>query len=237
MQDQITVVIPCYNEEKYIGRTIRHIYRQLDSKGIRIIVADAGSTDGTIEKINGLRENLDIRIDVIPGGLPSVGRNEGAKLATTPYILFVDADVTFTSKDVIRKSLDEMLTGNYDMVGTTPKYKGEKDRRAEMMFSVNRLSTWVLSKTMPFAIGGFVLISKSKFDELGGYDVNAKQSEDWLLSRKIDKKRFKLIFNLMTQDNRRFKKYGYLNMLKLIFRNWLNRNNSNYFYNAQNYWD
>jgi hypothetical protein len=90
---------------------------------------------------------------------------------------------------------------------------------------------------MPFAIGGFVLISKSKFDELGGYDVNAKQSEDWLLSRQVDKKRFKLIFDLITQDNRRFKKYGYLNMLKLIFRNWLNRNNSGYFYNAQNYWD
>jgi hypothetical protein len=41
----------------------------------------------------------------------------------------------------------------------------------------------------------------------------------------------------MTQDNRRFKKYGYLNMIKLIRRNWLNRNNLDYFKEDQGYWD
>ena len=32
-------------------------------------------------------------LEVIEGGLPSVGRNAGARLATTPYVLFLDADV------------------------------------------------------------------------------------------------------------------------------------------------
>jgi hypothetical protein len=72
---------------------------------------------------------------------------------------------------------------------------------------------------------------------LGGYDENAHQSEDWLLSRQIKPKNFKLVFDLITQDNRRFKKYGYLNMIKLLYRNWKNRDNIEYFYNAQNYWD
>jgi len=46
-----------------------------------------------------------------------------------------------------------------------------------------------------------------------------------------------LVLDLITQDNRRFKKYGYLNMIKLMLRNWKNRNNLEYFYNSQNYWD
>ena len=41
----------------------------------------------------------------------------------------------------------------------------------------------------------------------------------------------------MTQDNRRFKKYGYTNMIKLLWRNWKNRNNPKHFYKDQNYWN
>jgi hypothetical protein len=56
--------------------------------------------------------------------------------------------------------------------------------------------------------------------KLGGYNEKAAQSEDWLLSKQIKPNKFKLIPGLITQDNRRFKKYGYLSMIKLIIRNW-----------------
>ncbi len=46
---------------------------------------------------------------VIDGGLPAVGRNAGAKLATTPYVLFLDADVTFTHRHAIKEAFDEIL--------------------------------------------------------------------------------------------------------------------------------
>ena len=237
MEKEITIVIPCYNEVKYIGRTLRHIFRQHGCKGVRIIIADAGSTDGTLEKIELLKDSLGLRIEVIRGGLPSIGRNSGAKLVSTPYILFIDSDITFTHKYVISECMEKISSGNYDMIGTTPAYKGRFDIRAWIMFGINKYSTWLLSKTRPFAIGGFTMISRNKFNELGGYDEKAHQSEDWLLSRRIAPNRFKLVFDLITQDNRRFKKYGYLNMIKLMLRNWKNRNNLEYFYNSQNYWD
>jgi glycosyltransferase involved in cell wall biosynthesis len=236
MKDSLTIVIPCLNEEAYIGRTLRHIKRQNRIDGVRIIIADAGSTDSTLTIIKEISEQLGLNVEVIKGGLPAVGRNAGAKLADTPYLLFLDADVTFTHRDVIRESIASLYTGNYAMLGTYPKYKGELDIRALLIFSLNQIVTWYLSKTSPFAIGGFMLTRRFIFIELGGFDERAHQSEDWLLSRKIKPEKFKLVPELITQDNRRFKRYGYSKMLQLVFRNWLNRNNESYFYKDQNYW-
>jgi glycosyltransferase involved in cell wall biosynthesis len=236
LSKQLTIVIPTYNEGKYIARTLYAIAAQSKTKGVKIIIADAKSTDNTrtIAEINGFELGLNLMI--IDGGLPAVGRNAGAKLATTPYVLFLDADVTFTYRHAIKEAFDEIATGKYQMVATTPVYKGEFDIRASIMFGLNKYITWFLSKTEPFAIGGFTMVSRQVFNSLGGYNEKVAQSEDWLLSKQIKPNKFKLITGLMTQDNRRFKKYGYLNMIKLIRRNWLNRNNLDYFKEDQGYW-
>ena len=234
---QLTIVIPTYNEGKYIARTLYAIASQSGTHKIKIIIADAKSTDNTrtLAEVNGFELGLNLK--VIDGGLPAVGRNAGAKLATTPYILFLDADVTFTHRYAIKEALDEMISGKYEMLGTTPVYKGEFDIRASIMFGLNKYVTWLLSKTEPFAIGGFTMVSRRIFNSLGGYDEKAKQSEDWLLSKKIKPNKFKLIPELITQDNRRFKRYGYFSMVKLLYNNWKNRNNTQYFYEDQGYWN
>ena len=236
LSKQLTIVIPTYNESKYIARTLYAVAAQSKTKGIKIIIADANSTDNTrtIAEANGFELGLNLKI--INGGLPSVGRNAGADLATTPYILFLDADVTFTHRHAIKEAFDEIATGKYEMVGTTPVYKGEFDIRASVMFGLNKYITWFLSKTEPFSVGGFTMISRQVFNKLGGYDEKAKQSEDWLLSKQIKPHNFKLIPELITQNNRRFKRYGYFSMIKLLYNNWKNRYNTEYFYNDQGYW-
>ena len=236
LSKQLTIVIPTYNEGKYIARTLYAIAAQSKTKGIKIIIADAKSTDNTrtMAETNGFE--LGLNLIVIDGGLPAVGRNAGAKLATTPYVLFLDADVTFTHRHAIKEAFDEIATGKYEMVATTPVYKGELDIRAFIMFSLNKYVTWFLSKTEPFAIGGFTMVNRQVFNKLGGYDEKAKQSEDWLLSKKIKPHNFKLVSELITQDNRRFKRYGYFSMVKLLYNNWRNRNNTQYFYEDQGYW-
>jgi glycosyltransferase involved in cell wall biosynthesis len=237
LSQQLTIVIPTYNEEKYIAQTLYAIASQSGTYKVKIIIADAKSTDNTrlVASTNGFELGLDL--EIIDGGLPAVGRNAGAKLATTPYILFLDADVTFSHRQVIVQAIDELAFMDYQMIGTTPVYKGEFDIRASIMFGLNKYVTWFLSKTEPFAIGGFTMVNRQVFNKLGGYDEKAKQSEDWLLSKKISPKKFKLIPELITQDNRRFKRYGYFSMVKLLYNNWRNRNNTKYFYEDQGYWD
>jgi len=188
LSQQLTIVIPTYNEEKYIAQTLYAIASQSGTHKVKIIIADAKSTDNTrtIAETNGFELGLDL--EIIDGGLPAVGRNEGAKLATTPYILFLDADITFTNRYAIKEAFGEISTGKYQMVGTTPIYKGAMDIRAFIMFGLNKYITWLLSKTEPFAIGGFTMVNRQVFNRLGGYDEKAKQSEDWLLLQwSIDK--------------------------------------------------
>jgi glycosyltransferase involved in cell wall biosynthesis len=237
LSQQLTIVIPTYNEEKYIAQTLYAIASQSGTYKVKIIIADAKSTDNTrlVASTNGFELGLDL--EIIDGGLPAVGRNAGAKLATTPYILFLDADVTFSHRQTIVQAINELAFMDYQMIGTTPVYKGEFDIRASIMFGLNKYVTWFLSKTEPFAIGGFTMVNRQVFNSLGGYDEKAKQSEDWLLSKKISPKKFKLIPELITQDNRRFKRYGYFSMVKLLYNNWKNRNNTKYFYEDQGYWD
>lgn len=236
MHKLLTIVIPTYNEEKYIARTLYAIVAQSKTTDIQIIIADAKSTDNTRSIIDNIGFELGLNIKIIDGGLPAVGRNNGAKLATTPYVLFLDADVTFTSRQVIKEALNEIIAGDYEMLSTTPVYKGEFDVRASIMFGINKYITWFLSKVEPFAIGGFTMVNRQLFIALGGYDEKVTQSEDWLLSKRILPHNFKLIPGLMTQDNRRFKKYGYWNMIKLLWINWKNRNNPKHFYKDQGYW-
>ena len=72
----------------------------------RVLVADANSTDGTPEIVLSFRDRM--RVEVIPGGMPSVGRNNGARLADTKYVLFLDADIELASDSLIRRALEDV---------------------------------------------------------------------------------------------------------------------------------
>jgi len=240
IKDYLSIVIPCKNEENYIKRTLDEISIQSGTKGMRVIIADGGSTDSTIQKIEEFikSEDNNLKIEVIEGGAVSVGRNRGAGLVKTPFILFLDADITFTDLAAIDISSNELKENPHlELIGTTPEYMGEADLAASLIFSFNRLTTRIMSMIDPFAIGAFMLISREKFVELGGFDEMVHQSEDWLLSRQIKTNNFKLIPNLITQDNRRFKKFGYIKMLRMVMKNWFNRGDKKHFYKDQKYWE
>lgn len=234
MEKLLTIVIPCKNEQGYI----KDLLFNLKQQGVgqtKIYLADAHSTDQTRAIAEAYAYELNLNLTTIPGGLPAKGRNNGARLAKTPYILFLDADITFTNINAISKALDTICNRKFNMVSSNPVYSGEYDVMARLLLKINKYITLYLAKTSPFAIGGFTLVNREVFWTLGGYDEKATQSEDWLLSRQIIPSRFLILPDLITQDNRRFKRYGYFKMVKLILKNWLNRNNKDYFYKDAGY--
>src|SRR5246127_5831958 len=91
--NELTIVIPAKNEAKLIPRLLTSLTKQDYSKmsSTKVLVADANSTDSTPEIVLSFRDRLNV--SVIRGGMPSVGRNLGAGLAETPYVLFLDADI------------------------------------------------------------------------------------------------------------------------------------------------
>ena len=87
---KLSIIIPTYNEEEYLPKLLYSIKEQ-NFKDYEIIVADAGSVDRTRE----IAESYDCK--VIDGGLPAVGRNNGAKIAEGDILLFLDSDVVLSA--------------------------------------------------------------------------------------------------------------------------------------------
>lgn len=88
----ISVIVPVYNVEKYIERTIKSIQNQ-DYENLEIIIVDDGSSDTSPRIINQLAQN-DKRIKVIHkenGGVSSA-RNRGLEIVEGEYVTFVDGD-------------------------------------------------------------------------------------------------------------------------------------------------
>ena len=104
LEDKITIVIPCKNEEDYIFHLLEHLRIQ-GIGNTRIIIADA-STDNTREIIQNHKGKLNV--EIIEGGPVSTAKNNGAKLVTTPYILFIDSDVRFFRPSVMDISSNEI---------------------------------------------------------------------------------------------------------------------------------
>ena len=91
ISDKITIVVPCKNEENYIHHLLDAL-REQNIGNTRVIIADC-STDTTRQVIQD--NSAGLNVEIIEGGPVSIAKNNGARLVTTPYILFIDADVSF----------------------------------------------------------------------------------------------------------------------------------------------
>jgi hypothetical protein len=178
-----------------------------------------------------------LNIEIIQGGQVSEGRNNGAKLVTTPYILFLDADVRFFSPTAIYDAVQCIHQENLDLITLSPKNYGT-EWRASIIFRLFSVFNKVMTQFTPFAIGAFFLTRRSMFEAFGGFPNKYDTSEDYILSKQYDAKKFKIVNHYFGQDERRFKKLGYLGMLWYMIINFFNRHNLQHFEKAKvNYWD
>jgi glycosyltransferase involved in cell wall biosynthesis len=233
LQDKITIVVPCKNEENYIVHLLMHL-RQQDIGNTRIIIADC-STDNTREVIQVMKG--DLNVEVIDGGPVSIAKNNGASLVTTPYVLFIDSDVRFFSNTVILDTVNELEYNNLDLIGLYAKCY-DNSVRAKIGFMIFNVINSIMRHWVPFAVGAYMLTRKDKFDEFGGFPAKYETSEDFFLSKMYDVKKFKLVNHYFGQDSRRFQKMGYFGMAWYLIKNFWNRNNEKYWNEIDNskYW-
>jgi glycosyltransferase involved in cell wall biosynthesis len=234
LSNKITIVVPCKNEENYIHHLLDSLRLQ-NIDDTRIIIADC-STDNTRQVI---RDNIGtLNVEIIEGGPVSIAKNNGARLVTTPYILFIDADVRFFKKNVIRDAVNIIEMKNLDLIGLNIK-SYDKDPRAMIGFKLFNTINHTLKYFSPFAVGAFMLTRRDRFEEFGGFPENFSTSEDYFLSRKYSPRKFKIIKHHFGQDSRRFKKMGYLGMGKYLIKNFVNRNNKKYWdkLDSSKYWN
>jgi glycosyltransferase involved in cell wall biosynthesis len=167
----ISIIVPCRNEEKYIGRCIDSLLRQEDAHLDReIVVVDNGSEDNSLKILDSYGSKLKyyVRPDLRIAGL----RNFGVEKSTKEWIAFVDADVEVDRhwakaligflEELPAKRIDHerVITGSTCLVPENPTWVEEvwydqlmrRDGESTKYINCGNL---VLHRTMMTRLGGF----------------------------------------------------------------------------------
>jgi glycosyltransferase involved in cell wall biosynthesis len=233
MEINVSIIIPCKNEQGYIGKLLSSLEEQNLPESFEIIIADAKSTDKTLDIINSYYPKLP-NLKVIEGGLPSVGRNLGAIVAKGHTLLFIDADAYFKNNMLIMNSVKKFNKHKLDLLGCYLNIEG--NWFVKLIYFLCNIVLRLSKFDKPFVVGTYFMINKDKFFELGGFDESLMHCEDYFLSKDVSSKKFSLINGYVYTDDRRFKKLGYINMMMYFIKNMFKKNNKEYFKKDIGYW-
>ena len=144
-------------------------------RNTKVFLADAASTDGTPDVALSYADRLNI--EVIPGGLPAVGRNAGAGRSESRYVLFIDADIELADKTLLTRAAREMKTKGLHCLTTNILCPSGKVLD-EVLYGCSNALQYLSRLHKPFATGMFMLVDTARFRELGGFDEGALYAED-----------------------------------------------------------
>ena len=184
----LSIIIPTYNEEEYLPNLLESIEKQ-SFTDYEIIIADANSTDRTRE----IAEEHGCTI--VEGGLPGVGRNNGAKVAKGEYLLFLDSDLELTD-DYLRNVLYEFRMEKLGIAITQmhPLSSKIEDKIFHEFANYFMIS---VEKIKPHGAGCYGIISRKELhDECGGFDESLTFGEDTdYIERLAKKEKFRVLRN------------------------------------------
>lgn len=197
----ISIIIPAFNEEKYLPKLLECIKKQ-SYKDYEVIVADANSKDSTkkIARKFGCK--------VVKGGMPAIGRNNGAKAAKGNVLLFLDAD-SLIEKDFLEDALNDIKKRKLDIAGSYlhPLSDNLIDKLFLVIFNV-----WIYITQFfyPNACGSGIFCKKWLHNKIKGFDETIKLSEDMDYVRRAGRHgKFRIIKNSrLIYSMRRYAKEG-----------------------------
>lgn len=181
-QQKVSVIIPVFNKELWVRKTLESVFRQTHSN-LEIIIVDDGSTDSSLDEILKFREGIEP-----VGGLQSreilvftqsnlgqtAARQFGAKKASGDFLAFLDADdywhpgkisrqLTFFEKNPSK----QVVLSNYLVVN-----KEGKLRRAVNFSPLgSKLRDWLMTTGSGGLIESTGLIRKQYFIRSGGFST------------------------------------------------------------------
>ena len=203
----LSIIIPTLNEEKYLPKLLEGIKGQ-SFKNYEIIVADFKSKDKTREIAKRYK------CKIVDGGNPSVGRNNGAKIAKGNILLFIDADCII-NKSFLQKALNEIKNKNIDVAGC---YSGPSSKKIfdNITFAIFNFWIYITQFFYPNAAFG-IFCKKELHQKIKCFDENIKLSEDMDYVKRAGRHgKFRILKSVKTYASvRRFDEEG---RLKLIIK-------------------
>lgn len=177
----VSIIIPVYNEEKYLPFCLSSLKEQ-SFKDFEVIVVDDGSTD----RSSSLAQDFGTRVLVQNHQGTGKARNLGAKKAKGKILVFVDADMKF-DKDFLKYLIKPILEGK--TVGTFQEEElvANSENIWARCWSFN--SDLPQERRRPFnlpkKIGVFRAILKEQFSKVGGFNPGKGYMDDGTLAEKL----------------------------------------------------
>jgi glycosyltransferase involved in cell wall biosynthesis len=176
----LSLVIPAYNEEKYLPRTLEALKLAVGERpSVELIVVDNESSDNTASIAEEAGASIVREIERNIGKV----RNTGASSAKGETIVFIDAD-TSVRPGVFEKIIEAMRDPNCFGGSVAAEYEGELRRVWVRWF----MKLWPLLGKLTKMRGGALQFCRAEvFRELGGYDTTIFVGEDIEFHWRLDK--------------------------------------------------
>ncbi|MDY6935407.1 MAG: glycosyltransferase [Spirochaetota bacterium] len=209
----LSIIIPTFNEEKYLPRLLHSIKSQ-DYKNYEIIISDANSEDNTkqVAKKNRCKFVSSKRRN------PGHQRNNGAQKAKGDVLLFIDADAILP-KNFLSTIMTEFTKKELDIAGFYFIFNSKKIIYKIYSFCFTVLCSFA-QYVKPISIGAGILVKKRYHDSVDGFDVTIIIGEDHEYSQRISKiGKFRMITSKkMYYSVRRFEQEGkFITLFKWVY--------------------
>lgn len=178
---KVSVVVPVYNEEKYIGKLLSSLTEQT-FKDFEVVLGDK-SADNTRKVVEGYKDRLDVRIEEPPVLGISRQKNYAASKAKGEILLFIDAD-TVVTPNAVEKVVEILERKDFGTGRAQPDSDRWYDHLGLYAFHLYALLRAVFT---PVASGAFIYVKKRLFEEVGGFNENMTFQEDFDLMDRLHK--------------------------------------------------
>lgn len=206
---QISVIVPTYNEEKVIARTLMHLSRQtLPRSEYEIIVVDGGSGDRTVEIASRYADLVIRQTGKGVGG----ARNDGARVAQGRILVHTDADVV-PEPDWLENIRSSFTEGVVAVCGPDEPFENKFKYRL-LYFFINLFSDVTYRMGVVGTRGTNTAVLREKFFEAGGY-TDYPLCDDVELGFRL-KRLGRVVYTRKTTvraSARRLEKYGIVRVL------------------------
>ncbi len=176
----ISVIIPCYNAEKYISDCIESVLNQT-YKEFEIIFVNNNSTDNSTKIIQKYIQKYPSIISLFEEKRKgaSIARNTGLKKSKGNYIQFLDAD-DIIDKNKFKKQLEKFKQTDADVVVSDRIIKNETLKEEIERITFEELDKDVLEVAITkIIITGNPLYKREIVKKIQGYNENLSSAQDW----------------------------------------------------------
>lgn len=212
---EISIVIPTYNEEKGIARTLQRLSGQtLPRKDYEIIIVDGHSRDRTREIASEYADQVILQKGKAVGG----ARNDGVEAARGRIVVHTDAD-TVPPEDWLERILSSFKPGVVAVCGPDGPLESKAKYRILYM-AINTFSYVAYKAGMVGTRGTNTAVLRETFLNVGGY-TDIPMCDDVELGLRL-KKVGKVVYDRRLKvlaSARRFEKHGILSILKSWIKN------------------